>query len=75
VQHLKSQVIRLEGTRNSSTSATVELVLNNCYPNQTLQERELGIHHFLARHGPPLLDSISSAMDTRNFAHRIVRLS
>ncbi len=75
VRHLKSQVIRLEGGRNASMSAALDLVLNNCYPNQNLQERELGIHHFLARHGSSLLDVIGSAMDTGSFAHRVIRLS
>jgi uncharacterized protein YllA (UPF0747 family) len=74
VQHLKSQVIRLEEKRNSSISADLDLVLNNCYPNQNLQERELGIHHFLARHGSSLLDLIQPTMDIRSFAHRVIRL-
>jgi bacillithiol biosynthesis cysteine-adding enzyme BshC len=74
VQRLKLRAARIEGDRNSSTSAAVESVLNNCYPNQVLQERKLGIHHFLARHGFPLLDEVRSAIDMGCFAHRAVRL-
>jgi bacillithiol biosynthesis cysteine-adding enzyme BshC len=74
VQHLKSQAIRSEGIRNSSTLGIVDLLLNNCYPHQSLQERELGIHHFLARHGFSVLDVIRSAMDLGSFAHRVLWL-
>jgi hypothetical protein len=49
-------------------------VMNNCFPRQTLQERELGIQHFLARHGSSVLDGLRSAIDFGNFAHRILRL-
>jgi bacillithiol synthase len=74
VQLLKSRVVRFEEARNSSLSAALEMMLNNCYPYQTLQERELGIHHFLARHGFPVLDAIRSAMERDGFAHRVLRL-
>ncbi len=74
VQHLKSQVIRFEGNRNSSTLGMIDLLLNNCYPHQNLQERELGIHHFLAGHGSSVLDKIRSAMDLGSFAHRVLWL-
>jgi bacillithiol biosynthesis cysteine-adding enzyme BshC len=74
VQHLKSQAIRLEGKQNSFASEAVDLVLNHCFPNRNLQERELSIQHFLARHGPALLGAIRSATEIGNFAHRVLRL-
>jgi len=74
VQHLKSQVIRLEGMQNTSVSSAIDLLLNNCFPNQNLQERELTSQHFLARHGPSLVDTIRSATEIGNFAHRVIRL-
>lgn len=74
VQHLKSQAIRLDAARDRSLSSAIELVLNLCYPNLNLQERELTILHFLSRHGPSLLDTIHSATEIGNFAHRVLRL-
>jgi bacillithiol synthase len=74
IQHLKSQAIRFEGTRNSSISFGIDRVINNCFPHQTLQERELGIQHFLARHGSSLLDELCSAIDFGSFTHRVIRL-
>jgi bacillithiol biosynthesis cysteine-adding enzyme BshC len=73
IQHLKLQVPRAEGSRNSPISDTIDFVLNNCYPNHTLQERELGIQYFLARRGPSLLNEVRSAMDVGSFAHRVIR--
>ena len=70
-QHLKSQVARFEAT---GSSIPVDFLLNNCYPNQNLQERELGIHYFLARHGSSVLDFIRPAISTSDFDHRVLRL-
>jgi len=74
IRHLRSQTIRLEGVEDCSVLAAVRSLRNHCYPNRNLQERELGILHFLARHGPGLIDTLSSATDIENFAHRVVRL-
>jgi uncharacterized protein YllA (UPF0747 family) len=74
ILHLRSQVTRWEGTRHSSISDRVNLVLAHCYPNSNLQERELGIYHFLARCGSSLLNDIRSLMETGNFEHHVIRL-
>ncbi len=74
IQRLKSRVVRLEEGQVSSVSNVADRLLNYCYPNRNLQERELSIHHFLARRGPSLLDVIRSAIDIGNFAHRVLRL-
>lgn len=72
LDRLKSRAIRVEGERNSSMP--VDFVLNHCYPNHTLQERELGIYHFLARLGPSVLETLRAAIDPADFAHRVIRL-
>ena len=74
VEHLKSQALRLEALEHSSISSAVDPVLNQCFPNLNLQERELGIQHFLARLGPSVVDSIRLATELGNFAHRVLRL-
>ena len=74
VQHLKSQLIRLEGTRMASLSKRLDLVMNHCYPRQTLQEREFGIQYFYARHGSALLNTVHSAIDVSSFAHHVIHL-
>jgi bacillithiol synthase len=74
VQHVKTQIIRLGGQQNSSHLNAAAVLANHCYPNQTLQERELNILHFLAHHGFSLLDIIHSAIEIGNFAHRVLRL-
>jgi bacillithiol synthase len=74
LRHLRSQVIRAEGTRNISIAESVTALVNNCFPNQNLQERELGIFHFWARHGSSLPETLHSATEISNWAHRIVSL-
>jgi bacillithiol biosynthesis cysteine-adding enzyme BshC len=74
IQHLKSQAIRMEAAQNQSLLNEIEMVLHQCYPNHTLQERELSILPYLARHGTSLLDVIRTATEFENFAHRVLRL-
>ncbi len=74
IQKLRSRIIYLEATQNSSIPESIDLLLNNCFPNQNLQERELSIHHFLARLGQSFLDTIHSSTEIDNFAHRVLRL-
>jgi bacillithiol synthase len=74
IQHLKARVIRLGSKQTCGAFNGGELILSNCFPNEKLQERELGIPHFLARHGNSILDTIQSGIEIGNFAHRVLRL-
>ena len=74
VQRLKSRVVRLESTKYSMISNAIDLLMNSCYPNQKLQERELGIQHFWIHHGSSLANEIRSSLDVRCFSHRVLRL-
>jgi bacillithiol synthase len=73
-QHLRTHVIRSEGNQASSVLDSVDLLMSHCFPERRLQERELGIHHFLARRGPSLLGAIRSTMGAANFAHHVIQL-
>ena len=74
VQRMKSHVLRLEAAKGSLASNTLDLLMNHCYPNQKLQERELGIQHFWIRHGPFVLDAVRSSLDIERFSHRVLHL-
>ena len=74
VHYLKSRVVRLETTKNRSSTYKIDAVLNHCHPNGNLQERELTILHFLSSHGVSALNAIHSATKIDNFAHRVLRL-
>jgi hypothetical protein len=43
-------------------------------PNRNLQERELGIHYFLALYGYGIIDQIRSATQIGHFCHRVLQL-
>jgi bacillithiol biosynthesis cysteine-adding enzyme BshC len=74
IRHLRLQTIRLEGVEDCTVLSAVRALLNHCFPNRNLQERELSIFHFLAQHGPNLLDTLNSATEVENFAHRMLRI-
>jgi bacillithiol biosynthesis cysteine-adding enzyme BshC len=71
---LRSGIIRHEAAQSASVMSAIELLLDRCYPNQNLQERELSIHHFLAGRGPSALEAVGAAADIGNFAHRLLWL-
>ncbi len=74
VQLLKNRLLRMETTRNASLVEEIDWMLNSCRPNGNLQEREFGIHPFLARYGFSLLDAILEAADPENFNHQAILL-
>ncbi|MBP1595711.1 MAG: hypothetical protein H6Q05_1088 [Acidobacteria bacterium] len=45
---------------------------SNCFPNDNLQERELGVHPMIARLGPSLLAAMYASIDLQAFKHRIL---
>ena len=74
VASLQSRFVNFEMHRNASLDQEVSHLLDCCYPNSNLQERELGVHSLLARHGFSLLDTLYDCINPGIFAHRIVRI-
>ena len=74
VASLHSKFVSFEVRRNASLDREVSHLLDCCYPNSNLQERELGVHSLLARHGLSLLDTLYDCIDPEILAHRIVRV-
>jgi bacillithiol biosynthesis cysteine-adding enzyme BshC len=74
VASLQSKFVNFEMRRNASLDQEVSHLLDCCYPNAHLQERELGVHPLLARHGLSLLDTLYDCIDPAILAHRIVRM-
>jgi len=74
VRHLKSRLVHIEAHQNSQILNSTRRLLDACFPNGNLQERELGFYSFFVRHGTSLLDKINAASEPSNFAHRLLRL-
>jgi bacillithiol biosynthesis cysteine-adding enzyme BshC len=74
IQHLKTRIARMESRQQPSVHDAVRLLLNHCYPNHALQEREWGIPHFLARHGYSVMETIRKGAEIGSFAHRVFRM-
>jgi bacillithiol biosynthesis cysteine-adding enzyme BshC len=74
LRRLKSRVVDIEGTSDSSVLTAAGLLLNHCFPNRNLQERELNILHFYSLRGPAVLDSIRSGIQTSGFFHHVLKL-
>lgn len=72
LERLRRRAARMESTLSADLQQSAERLLDACRPGGTLQERVLGIHPFLARHGPGFLDELYSLIRTGGFFHQIV---
>ncbi|HYK89936.1 MAG TPA: bacillithiol biosynthesis cysteine-adding enzyme BshC [Acidobacteriota bacterium] len=72
---LRAKAVQSEARKNVDLLKRGELLVNTCYPNRNLQERELGICHFLSRGGPEVMKAIYSFMKLDSFAHRVMALA
>jgi bacillithiol biosynthesis cysteine-adding enzyme BshC len=73
VDHLLSRFVRQQASR-TAVLQHAELFLGACYPNKNLQERELGVHSFLAQRGPSLMTELYSAVQPERFLHKVLEL-
>ena len=75
VDSLQTKSVHLEARNHRELLERAEFFLNHLYPNKNLQERQLSIHSFLARYGPPVMKAVESRLDTTSFAHQLVTVS
>ncbi|MDR1726395.1 MAG: bacillithiol biosynthesis cysteine-adding enzyme BshC [Acidobacteriota bacterium] len=75
VRNLKARVVRMEtGGGAGDAAADAATIANHLLPEGNLQERELTIFHFLAKHGPAVMDALRAAVSVEGFTHRLVEL-
>jgi bacillithiol synthase len=74
VEALQTKFVHFEARQNRAILKKADFLLNNCYPNKNLQERELSINYFLARHGPSFMAKIYSQVEPESFVHKVVSI-
>ena len=71
---LETKFVHLETRRNRTILEKADALLDCCYPNRNLQEREVNVAYFLARQGFTLLDSVYSSIEPGRSGHGLLRL-
>jgi uncharacterized protein YllA (UPF0747 family) len=74
VEALQTKFVHSEARHNQAILKKADFLLNNCYPNKNLQERELSINYFLARHGPSFMGEIYSHVEPDSFVHKVISI-
>ena len=74
VETIRGRFARIEASQNSELLRAMDRILGCCYPNGNLQERELSVHPFAARHGLALLGALRDLLNPEDFSHRVVYL-
>jgi bacillithiol biosynthesis cysteine-adding enzyme BshC len=74
VEALQTKFVHFEARHNRVILEKADFLLNNCYPNKNLQERELGINYFFARHGPSFMAEIYSQVEPESFVHKVISI-
>lgn len=73
ISSLHAKFVSFEMRRNSTLRAELSHLVNRCYPNGNLQERELGVHYLLAQLGPQLVDTLYGLVELGSYTHQMVR--
>jgi bacillithiol biosynthesis cysteine-adding enzyme BshC len=73
VDRLTRRCARLETDQDQALETEAARIVNVCYPEESLQERVVGVYPMLALHGPGLLDCLYSRIELEQFAHLVVR--
>ncbi|MBK7103885.1 MAG: bacillithiol biosynthesis cysteine-adding enzyme BshC [Ignavibacteriae bacterium] len=71
---LKSKSLKSQEVKFEATIRQLKKAKNNIYPNDNLQERELGIINFINKYGFDFFDWLYNELDIHEFKHQILEL-
>ncbi len=71
---LKSKSLKLQESKFEATIRQIKKAKNNIFPNDNLQERELGIANFINKYGFDFFDWLYNELDIHEFKHQILEL-
>ena len=74
LEKLRGKVARARDFRDGVLSRHEQIIRENLFPGNHLQEREMSLLPFLAKHGAGLLDTLASHAGVGAPAHQIVHL-
>jgi bacillithiol biosynthesis cysteine-adding enzyme BshC len=75
IDNLQAKAVKREAQLSSSILTEVQTLLDSCFPEMTLQERQAGVHSFLAHYGPTLVDRLYSLVSLDEFVHQVITLN
>ncbi len=71
---LKSKAMKSQENKYDATLRQVTKAKNYIYPNDNLQERELGIFNFVNKYGFDFFDWLYNELDIHEFKHQVLEL-
>lgn len=71
---LKTKALKLQETKFDATIRQIKKAKNSIYPNDNLQERELGILNFLNKYGFDFFDWLYNELNIHEYKHQILEL-
>lgn len=74
LQMLKEKTLEAQARKHETALRQVEKVSNSLFPNHNFQEREIGIVHFMNRHGADFPRWLMSELAIDRFEHQILRI-
>lgn len=72
LERLRRRAARMESMQDAELRQQASRLLDACRPGGILQERVFGIHPYLARYGPALIDELYSLIRADAFFHCVV---
>jgi uncharacterized protein YllA (UPF0747 family) len=74
LQIFKDKLLNAQSVKNEITTAQIDKVLNNLYPNNTLQERFINILYFLNKYDESFINRLINEIDIHCYNHQVIEL-
>ncbi|MBI5476286.1 MAG: bacillithiol biosynthesis cysteine-adding enzyme BshC [Ignavibacteriales bacterium] len=71
---LRGKISEAQQRKHETALRQVSKVINNIFPNQNFQERELNIIYFLNKHGSDFVTALKNELAIGKFKHQIIKV-
>lgn len=74
IEQFKQKLINAQAKKSDNTTAQIDKVTNNIFPEHTLQERTLNIAYFLNKYDDAFIKKLFHEIDELNFNHQVIEM-
>lgn len=74
MEQFKGKLINAQARKSETTTTQIDKVVNNIYPNNNLQEREINISYFLNKYDDAFMKKLFHEIDAMNFNHQVIEM-
>ncbi len=74
LEQFKGKLINAQAKKSDVATNQIDKVVNNIFPNHSLQERVINVLYFLNKYGENFINKLFNEIETDNFNHEIIEI-